>query len=150
MTYYDVEPYRAATMECVLQAAVTYQVPADVLLAIGQYEAGAEGSAIRNSNGTFDLGRTGINTVHLKDLEQYGVSGVVAEHYLKFDGCYNYQMAAYLLNRSLTRCTQDYWTCVADYHSATPRFNQIYQNKIRPLAALWARYLKANYKVKGY
>lgn len=150
VNYYNVEQYRPATVQCVLQAAVRYQVPADVLLAIGQHEAGVEGTAIRNTDGSVDLGRAGINTVHLAELRQYGVEPAVAIHYLRYDGCYNYQMAAYLLNRKLTGCRQDYWTCVANYHSTTPRFNAAYQSKIEPLAREWAAYLQQHYRVKGY
>ena len=150
LNYYDVEQYRPATLQCVLRSAVRYKVPADVLLAIGQHEAGKEGSAIRNSNGSFDLGRAGINTVHLQELQRYGVDPLVAAHYLRYDGCYNYAMAAYLLSRKLTGCTQDYWTCVANYHSITPVFNAIYQTKIKPLAQAWASYLQKNYRVKDY
>jgi hypothetical protein len=149
VNYYDVEQYRPATMQCVLQSAVHYQVPADVLLAIGQYEAGKEGSAIPNTDGTYDLGRAGINTVHLDELRRYGVDPAVAVHSLRFDGCYNYAMAAYLLQRSLTGCRQDYWTCVANYHSKTPRYNVVYQQKIRPLANGWAEYLRQHYRVRG-
>ncbi|MEX3555110.1 MAG: transglycosylase SLT domain-containing protein [Burkholderia gladioli] len=150
MNYYDVEQYRPASIECVLQSAVRYHVPADVLLAIGQHEAGDEGSAIRNGNGTFDLGRAGINTVHVEELTRYGVPAATAVHYLRFDGCYNYAMAAYLLRRQLAGCDQSYWTCVANYHSRTPRFNAIYQQKIIPLARQWASYLREHYRVKGF
>ena len=150
MSNYDVEQYRPATLECVLSSAVRYQVPADVLLAIGQHEAGQEGSAIKNANGTFDLGRAGINSVHLQELARYGVSPQTAAYYLRFDGCYNYAMAAYLLQRQLVQCQQPYWTCVANYHSRTPRFNLIYQEKIEPLASKWAVYLREHYRVKGY
>jgi hypothetical protein len=150
VNYYDVEQYRPATMQCVLESAVHYQVPADVLLAIGQHEAGKEGSAIPNTNGTYDLGRAGINTIHLAELRRYGVDPVVAVHALRFDGCYNYAMAAYLLQRSLSGCRQDYWTCVANYHSVTPRHNVAYQAKVRPLAEGWAMYLKQHYRVKGF
>jgi hypothetical protein len=150
VSYYDVEQYRPATIQCVLQAAVHEQVPADVLLAIGQHEAGVEGSAIRNTDGSYDLGRAGINTVHLEDLQRYGVDPAVAVHALRFDGCYNYAMAAYLLKRKLVGCRQDYWTCVANYHSVTPRYNIVYQQKIRPLAQWWAEYLTQHYRVRGY
>ncbi|CAE6794558.1 hypothetical protein R70006_05009 [Paraburkholderia domus] len=150
MNYYDVEQYRAATLECVLDSAVRYQTPADVLLAIGQYEAGQDGSAIPNANGTYDLGRAGINTIHLQELARYGVSPQTAIHYLRYDGCYNYAMAAYLLRQQLVQCSQAYWTCVANYHSHTARFNEAYQKRIIPLARQWAAYLREHYRVKGY
>jgi hypothetical protein len=150
VNYYDVEQYRPATLDCVLDAAVRYHDPVDVLLAIGQWEAGSEGSAIPNENGTYDLGRAGINTVHIEELARYGVPAKDAVHYLRYDGCYNYAMAAYLLHRELAGCVQDYWTCVANYHSHTAKFNLIYQKRIIPLAHQWAAYLRVRYSVKGY
>lgn len=155
MDYFPVQPYRAATMECVLQAAVRRNVPANVLLAIGQHEAGKEGSQILNKNGSYDLGRAGINTTHLKELANYGVKPEVATYYLKFDGCYNYEMAAFLLQRHLYQCQSDFWTCVGNYHSKSRdpsknAKNLAYQAKIRPLASAWSKYLAAHYTIKDY
>lgn len=145
---YAVQANRPATMECVLASAVARNVPANVLLAIGQHEAGKEGSAIRNTNGSYDLGRAGINTKHLDELASYGVSRDVATFYLRNDGCYNYDMAAFLIQRHLAQCKTTFWQCVANYHSKTVQYNQIYQSKIMPLAISWQRFLSANYRVK--
>jgi len=153
MDYYPVKEYRAASIECVLQSAVNRNVPANVLLGIGQHEAGKEGSAIRNKNGSFDLGRAGINTVHLKEIAEMGVPVATAVHYLRYDGCYNYDMAAFLLKRHLVRCKSDFWTCVGNYHaqySILPEANRRYQGLIKPLAAEWGKYLSQNYTVKDY
>lgn len=139
-------------MQCILQSAVRRNVPANVLLAIGQHEAGKEGMAIANTNGSFDLGRAGINTVHLKELAKHGVKPEVARHYLTYDGCYNYDMAAYLIKKHLNRCKagQEFWTCVANYHSTTEGPNRKYRALIMPLSRAWARYLSTNYEVKDY
>lgn len=145
---YAVQQYRPATMECVLQSAIKRNVPADVLLAIGQQEAGREGMALKNKNGSFDLGRVGINTVHLAELAKYGIPPDVATYYLMYDGCYNYDMAAFLLQRHLANCKQDFWTCVANYHSATPDKNAAYKTRIIPMAREWRRYLSMHYNVK--
>lgn len=147
---YAVQPYRPATIECVLESAIRRNVPANVLLAIGQHEAGKEGSALPNSNGTFDLGRTGVNTTHLVELEKYGVRQSTAKYYLMYDGCYNYEMAAFLLRRHLEGCKQDFWTCVANYHSKTPSKNARYKKLIMPLAKKWEQYLSIRYKTKEY
>ncbi len=146
--YVDVEQYRPATIECVIEAAQFYRAPVNVLLAIGDHEAGTEGSALRNANGTYDLGRTGINSVHIEELVREGVAIEDAVHYLRFDGCYNYRMAAYLLKKKLVGCKQEYWTCVANYHSKTPELNAPYRAKIIPLARKWADYLSQHYRVE--
>ncbi len=123
-------------------------MPANVLLAIGEQEAGAVGAALRNANGTYDLGPAGINSIHLPELVQTGLSVESAAHYLRYDGCYNYAMAAYLLAKQISNCKQEYWTCVANYHSKTPERNAVYRRKIIPLAIKWADYLTQHYPVK--
>lgn len=151
--YFAVEQYRPATMECVLASAIRRNVPANVLLAIGEHEAGKDGSAIRNSNGTYDFGRTGINTKWVEDImpqmRQYGVTQEQVIYYLRYDGCYNYDMAAYKLQRHLLNCDLGFWTCAARYHSKTPEPNLRYQGFIIPLAAKWERYLKQHYPVRS-
>lgn len=154
MDGYEVQPYRAPTMECILQSAVKRNVPAEVLLAIGSQEAGKEGSAIRNSDGSVDLGRMGINSETVKDLARktvgYGTSIEAITYYLRFDGCYNYDVAAYLLRGHLDSCTRDFWYCAARYHSKTLEKNLKYQEKIKPLAASWARYLQMHYNTRSF
>lgn len=147
---YVVEAHRAPTMQCILQSAINRNVPADVLLAIGEHEKGWEGAAIKNKDGSRDLGRAGINTTHLQKLRTYGVSEETATYYLKNDGCYNYDMAAYLLRDHLDKCTKEYWTCVANYHSKTPSKNEKYRAAIIPLANKWKQYLMKNYPLKDY
>jgi hypothetical protein len=137
-------------MQCILQAAVERNVPANVLLAIGTHEAGVEGTALKNKNGSFDYGRNGINSVHLAELGSYGVPAETIAYYLKYDGCYNYAVAAYLLQRELSNCRSTFWTCVGNYHSKTPAFNNKYQALIKPLAASWANYLEKNFNVRSY
>ena len=60
---------------------------------------------------------------------------------------YNAELAAWFLRQRLNAPGGgDYWTRVATYHSATPKFNAIYRGKLIPLAARWGRWLQANYK----
>lgn len=146
--YVEVQQYRPPSIECVLDAAKAYRAPTNVLLAIGEQEAGSMGAALRNANGSYDLGPAGINSIHLPELVQTGLSVSDAVHYLRYDGCYNYAMAAYLLGKQLSACKQEYWTCVANYHSKTPELNAVYRRKIIPLANKWADYLTQHYPVK--
>ena len=151
--YYSVEQFRPATMECVLDSAIKRNIPANVLLAVGQHEAGKEGSAIRNTDGSLDFGRTGINSITVDDvmpeMKKYGVTREQVVYYLRYDGCYNYDMAAYVLQKHLRNCNFDFWTCVARYHSKSPEPNKRYQTFIIPLAAKWERYLKDNFPVRS-
>jgi len=147
---FHVEAHRAATIECVIESAIRRDVPANVVLAIGQHEAGKNGSAIKNTNGSFDLGNAGVNTVQLDELARYGIDRKTAMFYLMYDGCYNYDVAAYLLARHLHNCTQTFWACVGNYRSKTEKYNLEYQKKIIPLAQKWNIYLSKYYKTKEY
>jgi len=147
---FEVEAYRHASIECIINSAIQRDVPANVLLAIGQHEAGKNGSAIKNADGSFDLGNAGINTIQLEELAQYGVDKKTATFYLMHDGCYNYDMAAFLLAKHLHNCKQDFWSCVGNYRSKTPKYNQEYQGFIRPLAKKGNDYLSKYYKTKEY
>ncbi|WP_454727970.1 MULTISPECIES: transglycosylase SLT domain-containing protein [Cupriavidus] len=154
-SFYAVEKFRPAAIECVVAAAVRRNVPANVLLAIGQHEAGTEGSAILNRNGTRDFGRTGINDKTVDDamaeIAPFGVNRAQVVDALMHDGCYNYEMAAFVLSKKLKACkSSDFWFCAASYHSATPELNLVYQRKIKPLADQWSRYLKQHYTVRSY
>jgi hypothetical protein len=50
---------------CSIFAAVKYEVPANMLLAIAEKEGGRPGQWNRNDNGTVDVGSMQFNTVYL-------------------------------------------------------------------------------------
>lgn len=136
-----------ATIECVVSSAVRRQVPANVLLAILEWENGHD-RAIPNKNGSFDFGQGGVNTVNLRDVTRQGVPADLAAYSLMKDGCYNAEYVAYLLQQRLSERrpgNPDFWNRVASYHSKTPSLNLTYQTRIRPLADKWARYLSQRY-----
>lgn len=151
MDYYPVMDYRPATVECVLVSSVQRNVPANIMLAIAQIEGGKEGTVKSNKDGSFDFGRFQINSVHLKELSDYGVPPEVAKHYLTNDGCYSADYAAYRLQRCFNDSSlkgKGFWTRAACYHSKTPKFNAIYQEKLKPAAMHWADWLSRNFKVR--
>jgi len=150
--YYPVQDSRPATVQCAVDSAVRRNVPANVLLAILEWENGHK-KVLQNPNGTVDIGQGGINSIHLKELHHIGVSANVVAYFLKNDGCYSADFSAYLLQKRLTEARNgnpDFWTRVASYHSKTPSLNVAYQQNIRPLASKWAGYLARNYTVKDY
>jgi hypothetical protein len=66
---------------------------------------------------------------------------------VRWDGCKNVEIAAYLLKKRLSENNgQDFWTKVANYHSKTPMYNSRYKDKIQPLAHKWASWLQEQYK----
>lgn len=152
MDFYAVENNRPTSVQCAVEAAVHRNVPANVLLAILEWENGHQ-RVLKNKNGTVDVGQGGINSVHLASLTKLGVPENVAVYYLTNDGCYNAAYSAYLLQQRLTEPRNgnpDFWTRVASYHSKTPTLNVKYQQHIRPLAAKWANYLAGLYPVRTY
>jgi hypothetical protein len=46
--------YQQERIECSIQAADHYRIPALVLLAVAEQEGGKPGQKVRNSNGTYD------------------------------------------------------------------------------------------------
>ena len=142
-TFYSEGP---ASIQCVIEAAKRQNVPANVLLAIASVEGGKNGQAVKNTNGTFDLGHFQLNTMHFGEGGMFTRVGIKAKD-AAWRGCYNAELAAWMVRRHLDAPgNQDYWTRVANYHSATPKFNGIYRAKLIPMAERWGRWLQSNYK----
>lgn len=138
--FYSTQP---ATIECVVEAANRQNVPANILLAISSIEYGKNGQLVKNKNGSLDIGHFQINTIH------WGKNGVFTRHGIKKEdvqwrGCYNAELAAWLLRRSLEENTgQGFWVKAANYHSKTPKNNAVYRKKLIPLAVKWGQYLES-------
>jgi soluble lytic murein transglycosylase-like protein len=135
--------YTPATIECIIAAADYQKVPANVMLAIISVEGGKNGQAVRNKNGTYDLGHMQINTATYKaEIAKYGIN--INE--IRYNGCKNVEVAAFLLAKRISENPKsDYWVRVAGYHSKTPFYNTIYKQKIIPLAHIWAEWLNKSY-----
>lgn len=111
---------------CVSSAAARYNLPVSLFQAVIKTEGGWDGLRKRNTNGSFDMGRAQINTIHLPELRKYGIT----ENQLVNDPCTNLHVAAYRLRFEINR-VGDLWRGVGNYHSRTPHLNQIYQSKVR-------------------
>ncbi len=61
-------------IECINEAAVTYSVPASLIISVLSVEGGEVGMASPNSNGTFDYGPMQINTIWLDKIRPYGIT----------------------------------------------------------------------------
>lgn len=133
-----------ADVSCVIQAAIKHGVPANILLALSSVEGGKNGQFVLNKNGSYDMGHFQINTIHFSGGE---VFGKIDKNDAAWRGCFNAELAAMLLQKRLTAPgTADYWVRVANYHSATPKYNAIYRSKLIPLAARWGKWLQVNYQ----
>jgi len=102
-----------ANADCFEQAAVRYDVPAELLRAVAWVESGALDAAKaenRNPNGTRDIGRMQINTSHLPQLSGYGID----ERSLR-DECTSIHVGAWLLAHGIARYGLT-WEAVGSYN----------------------------------
>lgn len=126
---------------CVVEAAVEYNVPANILLALAEKEGGKPGQWVRNTNGTYDVGPMQFNSAYVKELMPHGVfESDVAAH-----GCYPYQLAAWRIRGHIYNDSGDLWTRVSNYHSRTPSVNAIYRADLVTRAERWAQWVDLHY-----
>lgn len=138
----DLPPQMQERVVCSIAAATKYEVPANIVLAVAEKENGRPGQWVRNSsNGSYDVGPLQFNTNYLRDLGRYGIT---AEH-VAAAGCYSFDLAAWRLRMHIKNDRGDLWTRAANYHSRTPRFNQVYRADLMIRAAKWANWLTARY-----
>ena len=137
----DLPPQLHERVVCSISAAVKYEVPANIVLAVAEKEGGKPGQWVRNSNGTHDVGPMQFNTAYLRDLARYGIT---AEH-VAAAGCYPYDLAAWRLRMHIRNDKGDLWTKVANYHSRTPQYNAVYRADLMRRASKWADWLEARF-----
>lgn len=144
----DYDAVRAALereqIECVIAAAIHYEVPANALLAVAEQEKGKPNQWVANTNGTHDVGVMQLNTSYLRQLERYGIR---PEHAASRT-CYPYMLGSWRIKNHLVRDTGGFWTRVANYHSRTPFFNQRYAASIAAKGKKWADWLEQNYPTR--
>jgi hypothetical protein len=141
MTTPEIPPQIQERIVCSISAAVKYQVPANIVLAVAEKEAGKPGQWVRNSNGTHDVGSMQFNTAYLGELARYGitVNDVAAS------GCYSFDLAAWRLRGHIRHDKGDIWTRAANYHSRTYRYNVVYRADLMAKAVKWADWLDARF-----
>jgi hypothetical protein len=137
----DLPPQLQERVVCSIAAAVRYQVPANIVLAVAEKEAGKPGQWVRNTNSTHDVGPMQFNTAYLRDLARYGITpGDVAAA-----GCYAFDLAAWRLRLHIKKDRGDLWTRAANYHSRTPHYNAVYRADLLVKAGRWADWLEARF-----
>ena len=138
----DLPPQIQERVVCSITAAMKYEVPANIVLAVAEKEAGKPGQRVRNSsNGTYDVGPMQFNTAYLKDLARYGITA----DDVATAGCYSFDLAAWRLRMHIRNDNGDIWTKAANYHSRTPRYNAIYREDLKRRANKWADWLEASF-----
>jgi hypothetical protein len=127
---------------CSVAAAVKYQVPANLVLAVAEQEGGRVGQWSKNHNGTYDIGPLQFNTRYLSSLARFGITTADVEA----AGCYPYDLATWRLRQHLAEDTGDLWTRAANYHSRTPALNAKYRKQLLRRAIRWAAFLSSHFR----
>lgn len=134
----DLPPDMQERVVCSIAAAIKYEIPANILLAIAEKEGGKPGQWVRNSNGTHDVGSMQFNTSYLKDLSKYGIT----PDHVSVAGCYAFDLAAWRIRLHIKNDQGDVWARAANYHSRTPKYNAMYRGDLMIKAAKWADWLE--------
>jgi hypothetical protein len=113
-------------IECLNHAAITYHVPAKLILAIMKAEGGKNGMANKNKNGSIDYGVMQVNSIWLNKIGAYGFSAKD----LQYDACKNVEVGSWIISQSVAN-GENAWLGVGNYHSHTPIHNQAYSNTIQ-------------------
>lgn len=137
----DIPAGRQEMVTCSLGAALAYDVPANVLLAVAEKEAGKPGQWVRNDNGTFDVGALQFNTAYLRDLDRYGITAAD----VAAPGCYPFMLAAWRIRGHLRHDKGDIWTRASNYHSRTPKYNMRYRADLIRRAVRWTAWLDSHF-----
>jgi hypothetical protein len=124
----DIPSHLQERVVCSISAAVKYEVPANLVLAVAEKEAGKPGQWVRNSNGTHDVGPMQFNTTYLRDLARYGITA----NDVAAAGCYPFDLAAWRLRMHLRNDKSDLWTKAANYHSRTPTIQRRVSRRPHP------------------
>ena len=133
----DLPPIEQERVTCAVSAAVKYEIPANIVLAVAEKEGGAPGQWVRNKNGTHDVGPMQFNTAYLRELERYGIQA----NDVAAGGCYPFDLAAWRLRQHIMNDQGDLWTRAANYHSRTPKYNVVYRADLMKKATKWANWL---------
>lgn len=138
----DMPPLEQERVICSITAAIKYEIPANILLAVAEKEGGQPGQRVLNSsNGTYDYGPLQFNTAYLEDLAKFDIT---AED-VAAPGCYSFDLAAWRIRGHILNDSGDLWTRAANYHSRTPRFNSVYRADLIQKASVWANWLDEHF-----
>lgn len=118
------------TRECVASITSHYGVNPVVMSVIHKVEGGYSGARIKNTNGSYDLGFSQINTIHMPALKRFGLT----EKMVKNNNCVNLGVAAWHV-RTVTKNQKandkdDFFRAIARYHSKNEPHISVYTGKL--------------------
>jgi hypothetical protein len=118
--------------DCVAAAAAYHQQNPWVVRAILQVESSFNPKAYnRNKNGTYDIGIAQINSMHLKELSQWGIGPSELQN-----ACVGAYVASWHLGKQM-RAYGHTWKAIGAYHSSTACHNERYQKLVWNVLVGW-------------
>lgn len=150
------EGLHPVTSECVVYASNYFSIHPVFILGIMQNENGKIGKTNNYKFNRHDIGPMQINTIHLPELNKYGIS----YNQIKNNGCMNVYAGTYLIKKEIIRYIKNNpnadisndWVkakVISNYHSRTPSLNEIYAKKViqnmYALPAAWRDFNCAQY-----
>lgn len=110
---------------CFQEASKEFNLSENLLHSIAKHESGLKPLIIHwNTNGTYDFGLMGINTIHEPELRRNGIPWNALA-----DPCTNVRVGAWILSKCIAKYGYT-WKGVGCYNSQTPSKRNIYANKI--------------------
>lgn len=121
-------------------AAHSYELPQTYLYAILKTEGGHVGQAVRNTNGTDDLGPFQVNSAWGPAIGKYWhIPAAKALERVRDDGCGNAIIAAAIFKKYLIEAKGNYPKAIGFYHSHTEALASTYRKAVLLTAANLAR-----------
>lgn len=123
---------QAVADDCTARAARMFLLPQSLMTAILEVEGGKTGEVSYNRNGTYDMGPAQVNSVHSEKLRKFGIT----EKDIIENRCINILAAAYIVKKHYDSLPEDmdeaakFAEAAGRYHSKTPKFKAIYQQKL--------------------
>jgi hypothetical protein len=111
--------------QCINEVALTYHIPAKLIISILEVEQGRVGQVVKNTNGTYDIGPMQINSIWLPELEKYHIT----QQDIQFNACANIRVGAWILSRNIAN-RDDVLVGIGDYHSHTKELNKTYSIRV--------------------
>lgn len=127
-------------LECIYSASSVYDLFPPYLLAVAEQEGGSHDSKVKNTNGTYDLGYMQFNTAYIKTLNKYGIT----ESDVSQKSCYPYYLAAWRIANHIKDDSGSIVQRISNYHSRTPKYNEIYRKSLKTKIDKWNKWHVAN------
>jgi soluble lytic murein transglycosylase-like protein len=113
-------------IRCINEAAVSYAIPAELIMAIIFVEGGRNGIAMHNTNGTYDYGVMQINSSWSRKAAQKGAD----TYALQYDACENVMIGTWILSQNIHATPGNLVQAVGNYHSHSPWLNYQYAKHV--------------------